>query len=102
MDSTRGGERRQGAPYRARGTGTARPPAGNAGMGASTATAPCGARSTRLGRVAGGADGGGGGGTAGVNRSAVRIRTTPRKLTSRGGAFDPMRPAILVYGGATC
>jgi len=36
-----------------------------------------------------------------VNRSAVRIRTTPRKLTSRGGAFDPMRRAILVYGGGS-
>src|SRR5713101_8196562 len=40
-------------------------------MGASTATAPCGARSTRLGRAAGGADGSGGGGPAGVNRSAA-------------------------------
>src|SRR5438094_7037784 len=63
-------------------------------MGASTATAPCGARSTRLGRVAGGADGCRGGGTAGVNRSGGLSLSTvagaiPRANGTPGRAPEP-------------
>src|SRR2546427_10735365 len=64
------------------------PPAGNAGMGANTATDLCGAWSMRVGRVAGGADGNGGGGAAGVNGSAA---LRPDQKTAPRG-FEPRLP----------